>query len=133
MTTSVLASGLLPCATAVVAGHVWPLWHEFRGGKGAATLIGCLIGLAPWLLLPVLATWFVCVALTGFVGLGTMLAAGSAPIALAVAGPPFPLPLLAWLVIIAGFIVWTHRSNIARMRAGVENRARRLWLFAPRP
>jgi acyl phosphate:glycerol-3-phosphate acyltransferase len=47
----------LSCATAAVVGHVWPVWHRFRGGKGAATLIGTLIVLAPGLILPVLLVW----------------------------------------------------------------------------
>ena len=61
------------CAIAVVAGHVYPLWYEFRGGKGAATLIGAVAVLAPGALVPVLAVWLATVMLTGFVGLGTML------------------------------------------------------------
>lgn len=120
------------CALMVVVGHVWPVWHEFRGGKGAATLIGALLALAPALLLPVLGTWLVVVVLTGYVGLGTMLATLAAPVALLLAAPPAPWPLLSFLCVMAAFVAWTHRSNIARMRAGNENRARRLWLFAPR-
>jgi acyl phosphate:glycerol-3-phosphate acyltransferase len=120
------------CALMVVVGHVWPVWHEFRGGKGAATLIGALLALDPALLLPVLGTWLVVVVLSGYVGLGTMLATLAAPVALLLAEPPAPLPLMSFLCAMAAFVAWTHRSNIARMRAGHENRARRLWLFAPR-
>src|SRR5690606_38551642 len=61
------------CATAVVFGHVFPVWYGFRGGKGAATLVGVLLGLKPIALVPVLIAWLLVVLATGFVGLATML------------------------------------------------------------
>ncbi|NJD30915.1 MAG: glycerol-3-phosphate acyltransferase, partial [Gammaproteobacteria bacterium] len=64
---------LVCCAAAVVVGHVYPVWHEFRGGKGAATLIGAIAVIAPTALVPVIGGWLLTVVLTGFVGLGTML------------------------------------------------------------
>ncbi len=123
------------CATAAIVGHVWPVWYEFRGGKGAATLVGVLAGVAPSLLLPVLGTWLVVVMLTGYVGLATMCAAAAFPVAaylLHGADRPASSALLTFGVAMAAFVVYTHRSNIARMRAGTENRARRLWLLRPR-
>ena len=119
------------CAIAVVVGHVYPVWYEFRGGKGAATLLGAVAVLAPAALLPVLVVWLGCVMLTGFVGLGTMLGTLSLPAYFAV-GRPGDLPLLAFGIVMAAFVVYTHRENIARMLAGTENRARRLWLLRPR-
>ena len=118
------------CAVAVVAGHVWPLYHEFRGGKGAATLIGAVAVLAPEALLPVVAVWLLFVMVWGWVGLSTMAAGATLPMALFAGGAP--LPLLAFGVAMAGFMVYTHRSNIARMRAGTEGHVKRLWLFRPR-
>jgi glycerol-3-phosphate acyltransferase PlsY len=120
------------CATAVVAGHVWPLYHDFRGGKGAATLIGAVAVLQPLALVPAVALWLVVVMLTGFVGLGTMLACAALPVAFAATGGEATLPLVAFGLAMAVFIAWTHRANVARMRAGNENRARRLWLLRPR-
>src|SRR5262245_11441987 len=67
------------CATAVVVGHVYPVWHGFRGGKGAATLVGVLLGLKPVALLPILLVWLCVVMLSGFVGLATMLATAAFP------------------------------------------------------
>jgi len=118
------------CATAVVAGHVWPLYHEFQGGKGAATLIGAVCVLAPPALIPVVLVWLATVMLSGFVGLGTLLAAATLPISLAVlkAGDA----LIIFGIAMAAFMAWTHRANIARMRAGNENRVKRLWLLRPR-
>ena len=120
----------IACATAVVAGHVWPLYFEFQGGKGAATLIGAVAVLAPLALIPVVLVWLATVMLSGFVGLATLLAAGTLPIAFAVleAGDA----LIIFALTMAAFMAWTHRANIARMRAGNENRVKRLWLLRPR-
>jgi glycerol-3-phosphate acyltransferase PlsY len=119
------------CAAAAVIGHVYPVWHEFRGGKGAATLIGTVAVLAPAALLPVFAVWLACVMLTGYVGLATMLATLALPVWVAIVQPG-NTALLLFGVAMTAFIAYTHRSNIARMRAGNENRARRLWLLRPR-
>jgi glycerol-3-phosphate acyltransferase PlsY len=119
------------CAAGATLGHVYPVWWEFRGGKGAATIIGVLLGLEPRLLAPVLGVWLVVVMLTGFVGLGTMLAVAVLPLATRVIVPG-QAALFAFAFAMAAFVVYTHRENIARMRAGTENRARRLWLLRPR-
>lgn len=115
------------CAAGATAGHVYPVWWEFRGGKGAATLIGVVLGLAPALLPVVLAVWLLVVVATGFVGLGTMLGVAAFPIAIAWRMPA-STALLSFAVLMAVFVVYTHRSNISRMLAGNENRARRLWI-----
>lgn len=118
------------CAAAAVAGHVWPLYHQFRGGKGGATLIGALLGLAPALVPVALAGWFLIVLLTGFVGLATMVAATCVPVAAWFSG--LPSSLFAFTLATAAFLVWTHRSNIRRMRQGAEPHLDRLWLLRPR-
>ena len=117
------------CGAAVILGHVYPLWHGFRGGKGVATLIGVVIGLDPGLLIPMLLTWFAAVMLFGFVGLASMLAAASLPLYVSMTGLEPGLPLTTFGVAVTALLVFTHRSNIARMRAHTEPRARRLWLF----
>ena len=119
------------CATAVVVGHVYPVWYEFRGGKGAATLIGAVAVLAPAALLPVIVVWLACVMLTGFVGLGTMLGTATLPVYFTLVEPSSPA-LVVYGLVMAAFVAYTHRANIQRMRAGNENRARRLWLLRPR-
>lgn len=117
------------CGVAAIVGHVYPLWHGFRGGKGVATLVGVVVGLDASLLLPMLLTWFAAVVIFGFVGLASMLAAASLPIYVALTGLEPGLPLATFGVVATALIVFTHRSNIARMRAHTEPRARRLWLF----
>jgi glycerol-3-phosphate acyltransferase PlsY len=120
----------LACAFAVILGHVYPVWFGFRGGKGAATMIGVAGALDPRLLVPVLLCWFAVLLLTGYVGLATMIAA----VALVVAAhwlDPGDTPLLGFCILVAAFVIYTHRSNIARMWTGQENRAR-VWLFRSR-
>jgi len=120
------------CGVAVILGHVYPIWYGFRGGKGVATLVGAVLGLDAWMLIPMLVTWLAAVVVFGFVGLASMLGALALVVAAAV-GPSAPdAPLLAFGVLSAALIAYTHRSNIARMRAGKEPRVRRLWLFGSR-
>lgn len=117
------------CGFAAIAGHVWPIWHEFRGGKGGATLAGVLLALAPALLVTVVAVWVACILVFGWVGLATILAAVSAPVAAAFAHSP---SLLVFGVAAAALVAFAHRGNLARIRAGTEPRAEKLWLFRPR-
>ncbi len=119
----------LCCAGAAVVGHVWPMWHEFRGGKGAATLIGTLTVLAPTLLVPVLLVWAWVLVLFGYVGLATISAAVSAPVYLGLTRLPDDQPLFIYCTVLAIYLVFSHRSNLQRMRAGTENRNTRLMVF----
>jgi glycerol-3-phosphate acyltransferase PlsY len=120
------------CGIAVMLGHVYPLWYGFRGGKGVATLVGAVLGLDPWLLLPMLVTWLVAVISVGFVGLASVLGALALAVTVAVSGREPRVPLLTFGILTAVLIAFTHRSNISRMLAGTEPRARRLWLFGLR-
>jgi glycerol-3-phosphate acyltransferase PlsY len=120
------------CAAGAVLGHVYPVWYQFRGGKGAATLIGVLIGIAPAAVLPIMIVWLAVVAVTGFVGLGTMIAVLAFPLYVLLAQDQ-PSQAYVWFgVAMVLFVCYTHRSNIERMLAGTENRAQRLWLLRPR-
>lgn len=107
-------------AFAAVVGHVWPLWHGFRGGKGAATVIGATLVLWPSAVPVLLATWIAVLILTGYVGLGTVLA-GLALAALATLTHA-TTPRLAFALAAAALLAWTHRANLARLRAGTESR-----------
>lgn len=123
---SVTAHGYLAAAAAVV-GHVWPVWHGFRGGKGAATAVGGLAVLWPWSIPVLLLVWLVMLTSTGYVGLSTVVAAAC-------------LPLLAWwfdaeaprmwfAIGIALYIAFTHRSNLQRLWQGNESRFERARLL----
>ncbi len=123
----------LCCAAAAVIGHVWPVWHQFRGGKGAATLIGTLTVLAPYLLLPVLVAWILVLVLTGYVGLSTMLAGFTAPVALALVRLPDEQPVFIYCSVMAMYLVFSHRSNLQRMKAGTETKVTRAMIFHRNP
>lgn len=117
---------MLTCGFAAVVGHCFPVWYGFRGGKGAATAVGSLVIIQPFVLLPMIATWLLVLVLTGWVGLATMLAAISL------------VPAFYWLgvsnaqllfsVLLAAFVVAMHRSNIVKMSSGTEHRFQRIRL-----
>jgi glycerol-3-phosphate acyltransferase PlsY len=113
----------LVCGFAAVVGHCYPLWHGFRGGKGAATAIGAILVIQPLAVLPMIAVWLLSLTLTGWVGLSTMLAALSLVPALWWLNAPRP----QWLfgIALAVFIVFMHRSNIRNMASGTEYRFER--------
>ena len=119
----------LSCAAASVIGHVWPMWHNFRGGKGAATLVGTLVILAPGLIILMLLVWAWVLVFSGYVGLATMIAGLSAPFYLAVMRLPSDQPLFIYCAVLALYIIFTHRSNIRRMMDGAEERNPRLMFF----
>jgi glycerol-3-phosphate acyltransferase PlsY len=122
---------MMACGFAVIVGHVYPVWFDFRGGKGAATVVGVVAGLELRLTVPLLLSWCVVLLLSGFVGLATMLSTVALLIAVYILEPN-NVPLLTFCAAVCAFVIYTHRSNIARMRAGKEHRARRLWLFRSR-
>lgn len=112
------------CGAAVMLGHVFPVWFGFRGGKAVATLFGATLGLMPRLALAALLTWVGVLALTGFVGLASIVAAAILPVLVACDGFAWYRPFLAFALFAALLVVITHRGNIARMRAGREPRLR---------
>ena len=122
------------CGIAAVLGHVYPLYYNFKGGKGAGTLVGILIGLYPFGLLLSFSVWFIILILTGYVGLSTMLAGISFPIIIHYQNFMGGLnsTIGSFSIIMALFLVFTHRSNIARMLEGSENRFEKVMIFKKR-
>lgn len=119
------------CALAAVAGHVWPVWHRFRGGKGVATLLGSLLvlwpGALPWLLL----VWALVLVGGGYVGLASVLSvAGLLPLALLGDGDGLRTAFACAAVLL---VVFTHRGNLQRLRNGSELRFERAQLWRRRP
>lgn len=109
------------CGIAAVLGHVFSLFVGFKGGKGVATAAGMLLALAPLAVLAVAVVWALTVWLSGYVSLGSILAAALFPIAAEVLHPDRPEPL--WFdILLAAFLVFKHRSNIQRLLKGTENR-----------
>src|SRR5690348_10435135 len=105
---------------AAFAGHVFPVWLRFRGGKGVATAAGVLIALDWRLGLAVLAAWLVVVVVTRYSSLAAIVAAVAAPAVawwLEGAGP-----VLVAVAAMAALIVLRHRANIAKLARGEESR-----------
>jgi glycerol-3-phosphate acyltransferase PlsY len=109
---------------AVVGGHNWTCFLQFKGGKGIATSLGVLIGLTikiavirPVLLLTVL-TWVVCFLISGFVSLSSIIAATALPIFMIFTNQSFSVVLLG--VVFCVFVVLRHKPNIKRLLAGQE-------------
>jgi len=107
-------------AVAVVLGHAFPAYLRFRGGKAVASCVGAFLYLAPLALAAVVVVFVVTVACSRYISLGSMVGAGALPLAVwMIVHPPVPVTLAA--LFCGLFIIWRHKSNIARLRAGTEN------------
>jgi glycerol-3-phosphate acyltransferase PlsY len=119
------------CGISAVLGHVYPVYYNFKGGKGAGTLVGILIALYPFGLLISFSVWLIILVLTGYVGLSTILGGITFPMVIYVenfmGGLNSTMGLFS--IIIALFLVFTHRSNIGRMFKGNENRFEKVMIF----
>lgn len=115
------------CGVAAMVGHVWPVFFGFRGGKGVATFVGVLGALAWPALVVALLIFAVVLILTGYVSLGSIVA----PVAVAI----YLLlitgfgPMTVFGIVMALFILFTHRSNIVRLRDGSENQFPKVMLL----
>jgi glycerol-3-phosphate acyltransferase PlsY len=103
-----------------VCGHIWPVWLNFKGGKGVATTLGVAIGLAPVVLLPSLAVWFVTFFTTNYVSLASILALITFPITAIAFGQSMYLVLVS--CVICSISILKHRANITRLIKGEENK-----------
>ena len=105
---------------AAVVGHIYPVWLGFRGGKGVATSCGVFAVLTPLAILPALAVFFVSVWITKYVSVGSVLASLALPPVAYATGSP--ATAIAAAAAVAALIVFRHRSNLKRVRAGTEPR-----------
>ncbi|MEO5696884.1 MAG: glycerol-3-phosphate 1-O-acyltransferase PlsY [Burkholderiaceae bacterium] len=105
---------------AAFAGHLWPVYFGFKGGKGVATAAGVLFGLNPWLGLATLATWIIIAAFSRYSSLAAIVSAVFAPF----------YQLLIWrggptavaVMFMGGLLLWRHRANIQKLLRGTESR-----------
>ena len=104
-------------ALGAVLGHCFPVWLKFRGGKGVATTLGVALGLAWPVGLAYAGVWLAMLALTRISSLSGMAAAAAAPLAAALLGLTALVPVLTAIAVV---IVYLHRENLARLRAGTE-------------
>ena len=122
------------CGFAAVLGHTNTIFAGFKGGKGVGTLGGMLLALFPVAVPLCLIVFAVVLMLTGYVSVGSILASASLPIFLFILPPlgfadTAPLSLLIFSLLVPWFIIFTHRSNISRLRSGDENRFEKAMIF----
>ena len=119
------------CGFAAVLGHIYPVYYNFKGGKGAGTLIGVLLALPiPDYTIPTLILiWLLVIILSGYVGLGTIITGLAFPLYLYKFSSNQNTPLILFSMICSLLIIFTHRSNIIRMYKGSENQFKKVMLF----
>jgi glycerol-3-phosphate acyltransferase PlsY len=105
---------------AVFLGHLFPLFHRFKGGKGVATAAGVLFGFDVWLALGSLATWIVIAVFFRYASLASLVAALFAAFFAWYIGLSYDVLLV--VASIAALLVWRHKGNIGRLFAGTESR-----------
>ena len=107
-------------ALAVMAGHGFPVFLKFRGGKAVASCVGAFLCLAPPALGVALVVFALVVAKSRYISLGSIAAAATLPLAVFLVSRPH-WTVTAAAAIAGAFIIWRHQENIARLRAGKEN------------
>jgi glycerol-3-phosphate acyltransferase PlsY len=107
-------------ALAVMAGHAYPLFLKFQGGKAVASFIGAFLYLTPVPMLAALVVFVIVVAATRQISMGSIVAAGSLPLATWLIEHP-PVVVILSTLAAAVFLIYRHRPNIERIRAGTEN------------
>jgi glycerol-3-phosphate acyltransferase PlsY len=107
-------------ALAVMAGHAFPVFLKFQGGKAVASFIGAFLYLTPIPMIAALLVFIIVVAATRQISTGSMIAAGSLPLAAWLIERAPSIVILATLVA-AVFVIYRHRANIDRIRAGTES------------
>ena len=112
------------CGAAAVAGHVWPLYLGFRGGKAVATGCGGIVAIDPMIFVFGGLIWLATLAVTRYVGLASMLMGVSWPIVASLRAPgrAYDSEVAIGTGLLAVLILWRHRANIGRMLNGTESR-----------
>jgi glycerol-3-phosphate acyltransferase PlsY len=115
------ARWIAAAAVAAIAGHIFPIWLGFRGGKGVATGVGVFVALAPIPMGLVLLFFAVLVAIWRYVSLGSMVATASFPVLVYLVNRS-PTPIIVGAACAAALIIGSHHANIRRLLSGAENK-----------
>ena len=116
--------GILAAITCIL-GHTFPIWLDFKGGKGVATSAGALLGLMPAAIVAIFCVWLIIFQLTRYVSLASVGAAVALPVVVGILilrKFVTDAALLYFSVLIAGVVIWRHRSNLRRLINGTERR-----------
>ena len=117
-----------------VIGHTYTFFARFKGGKGVGTLGGMMIALFPTVFPFCLVIAALTIVMTGYVSLASIIASCSLPILLLIIPPlmnvsPAPLSIIIFSLLVPWFIIYTHRSNVQRIRNGNENKFKKAMIF----
>lgn len=115
---------------AAVLGHIFPIFAGFRGGKGVATLVGAVTGIYPPVALLCFGVWLVVLMISHYVSLSSMTAGCCFPV-FTLVSPKVneSIPFVVFSFVIAILLIWTHRKNIERLKAGTESK---IYIWKPR-
>jgi glycerol-3-phosphate acyltransferase PlsY len=107
---------------AAVVGHIFPIWADFRGGKGVATLFGLVVGISPWTALGCAGIFLLVLYLTRFVSLSSIMASIAFPIFILVIFNVENHIYRVFAIAVALMVVLTHQKNIGRLLKGAESK-----------
>jgi glycerol-3-phosphate acyltransferase PlsY len=107
---------------AAVLGHIFPIWAEFRGGKGVATLFGLVLGISPWTALCCVGIFLLVLYLTRFVSLSSILASIAFPVFILVIFNVENHAYRVFAIAVALLVILTHQKNISRLLRGSESK-----------
>ncbi len=119
-----LASVAVCCGLAAAAGHVWPIYLGFRGGKAVATTCGVVAALDPVVFVLGGGVWLITLTSTGFVSLASIAMALTFPVVAWQRAPERGTEAVYGIALLALLILWRHKANLVRMRQGLEPRTR---------
>ena len=126
LTTDVQSTAVATALIAVVLGHMFPFWLRFRGGKGVATVLGASAALSMFVFVGLIATWATVVWMTRYVSVASIVSAWTLPLWFFVASTETGTEVSAMIVysavVVAALITFAHRSNIALLRRGEEEK-----------
>ncbi len=105
---------------AVMAGHAYPVFLGFKGGKAVASCVGAFLCLTPVAIAATLVVFVAAVAWTRYISMGSIIASATLPLAVWILAKPALPPLLA-AIVAGGFVIYKHSSNIQRLRQGTEH------------
>lgn len=107
---------------AAVLGHIFPIWADFKGGKGVATLFGLVIGISPWTALCCSGIFLLVLYLTRFVSLSSILASIAFPVFILVIFNVENHAYRVFAIVVALLVILTHQKNISRLLRGNEGK-----------